>query len=131
MNVSNAQTHISINANTDDILDDVEEISPPRQSGGRDNARRVEKHAEEVEAKARYMVDMKTKSEEHNLLQKTFKCQHLEFLERNVREEMELREQELMTNHLTTLRTNEEDLSLRALGVLKAMNDRIVNKYMH
>ncbi|CAH1438660.1 unnamed protein product [Lactuca virosa] len=57
-----------LNADTDEIPDDIEEISPPRRPSGRDKARRVARHAEEVEAKTKDAAETRAKFDEHNLL---------------------------------------------------------------
>ena len=68
VDVSDALTRIDLNADTDDIPDDINEISPPRQPPGRDKARRSARHAEEVKAKAKDATEMRAKFDEHNLL---------------------------------------------------------------
>ena len=71
--MSDARTHIYLNVNTvntDEIPDDIEEISPPQRPSGRDKARRTARHAEEVEAKTKDPAEMKVEFDEHNLLQK-------------------------------------------------------------
>ena len=42
--VSNARTNIHLNADTDEILDDIEEISPPRRLVGRNKAKLTKRH---------------------------------------------------------------------------------------
>ncbi|XP_023762740.1 uncharacterized protein LOC111911190 [Lactuca sativa] len=66
--VSNARNHIDLNADTDDISYDIEEISPLRRPPGRDKAMRAARHADEVEAKAKDAAKMRAKFDEHNLL---------------------------------------------------------------
>ncbi|XP_023768336.1 uncharacterized protein LOC111916916 [Lactuca sativa] len=114
IDVSDAQTHIDLNADTDDIPDDIEEISPPRRSLVRDKARHATRHAKEVEAKAKDAAEMRAKFDEHNLLikeKKDLKRRHLEFLERQAREKYEHKERELTTHTLSILRTSKEGLA--------------------
>ena len=68
VDVSDARTHIDLNADTDEILDDIEEISTPGRPPGRDKARSAARHAEEVKAKANEAAEMRAKFGEHNLL---------------------------------------------------------------
>lgn len=67
--VLDALTHIDLNNDTDEIPNDINEISPPRRPTGRDKVRRAVKHAKELETKARDMVEMKAKSDKNNLIQ--------------------------------------------------------------
>ena len=129
----NAQTHIDLNADTDDIPDDIEEISPPRRSLVRDKARRAARHTEEVETRAKDAAEMRAKFDEHNLLIKEkneLKRRHLEFLESQAREKREQKERELMTQQLSILRTSKEDLAPADLAVLQAMKEQIRKKYL-
>lgn len=70
VDVSDAQTHINLNVDTDEIPDDIEEITPPRRPPRCDKARRTARHAEEVEPKEKDAAEMRAKFDEHNLLQK-------------------------------------------------------------
>lgn len=70
LDVSDTQTHIDLNADTDEIPDDIKEISPPQQLAGCRKAKHAAKYAEDVEMKAHHMVKRKAKFDEHNLLQK-------------------------------------------------------------
>ncbi|KAL7584206.1 uncharacterized protein LOC111916973 [Lactuca sativa] len=133
VDVSDARTHINLNADIDEIPDDIEEISPPRRPPGRDKARRAARHAEEVEAKAKDAAEMRTKFDERNLLIKEknkLKRRHLEFLERQTREKQTQKERELMTHQLSILRTSEEGLTPADLEVLQAMNEQIRKQYL-
>ena len=89
VDVSGARTNIDLNADDDEIPDDIQEISPPRRPLGRDQARHAARHAEEVETRAKDAAEMRAKFDEHNLLIKeknNLKRRHLEFLERQARE---------------------------------------------
>ncbi|XP_023763213.2 uncharacterized protein LOC111911692 [Lactuca sativa] len=133
VDVSDARTNISLNADDDEIPDDIQEISPPRRPPGRDKARRAARHAEEVETRAKDTVEMRAKFDEHNLLIKEkndLKRRHLEFLERQTREKQKQKESELMTHQLSILRTNEEGLTPTDLAVLQAMKEQIRKKYL-
>ncbi|XP_023763049.1 uncharacterized protein LOC111911510 [Lactuca sativa] len=62
--VSDRHTNIDLNADTDEIpdeFDDIEEISPPRQPMGRDKAKRAQRHAEKNESRLREHEEMKKK----------------------------------------------------------------------
>lgn len=89
VDVSDTWTHIDLNADTNEIPDDIEEISPPRRPSGCDKMRHIARHVDEVEAKAKDVTEIKAKFDEHNLLQKEkneLKRCHLEFLEMHARE---------------------------------------------
>ncbi|XP_052622814.1 uncharacterized protein LOC128128049 [Lactuca sativa] len=129
--VSDARTNIDLNADDDEIPDDIQEISPPRRPPGRDKARRAARHAEEVETRAKDAAKMRAEFDKHNLLIKEkneLKCRHLEFLERQAREKQEQKERELMTHQLSILRTSEEGLAPADLAVLQAMKEQIRKK---
>ena len=62
VDVSGARTNIDLNADTDEIpdnLNDIEEISPPRRPIGRDKARRAQRHADETESRRQEQNEMK------------------------------------------------------------------------
>ncbi|XP_023747506.1 uncharacterized protein LOC111895662 [Lactuca sativa] len=133
IDVSDARTNIDLNADDDEIPDDIQEISPLRRPPGRDKARRVARHAEEVETRAKDAAEMRAKFDEHNLLIKEkneLKRRHLEFLERQAREKQEQKERKLMTQQLSIFRTNEEGLASADLAVLQAMKEQIRKKYL-
>ncbi|XP_023735045.1 uncharacterized protein LOC111882906 [Lactuca sativa] len=58
VDVLDARTNIDLNADDDEILDDIQEIFPPRRLPGRDKARRAARHAEEVETRAKNAAEM-------------------------------------------------------------------------
>ena len=68
VDMSDTWTNIDLNADDDEIPDDIQEISPPRRSPGRDKVRRAARHAEEVETRAKDAAEMRAKFDEHNLL---------------------------------------------------------------
>ena len=70
LDVSDARTHIDLNTDTDDIPNDIDEISPPRRPIVRDKARRTAKHAQEFEMNKSDIAEMKAKFDDHNLIQK-------------------------------------------------------------
>ncbi|CAI9290335.1 unnamed protein product [Lactuca saligna] len=49
-NSNDAESHIDLNTDSDEISDDIEEISPPRGAAGRKKA----KHVEKVDRKAKH-----------------------------------------------------------------------------
>ncbi|KAL7589119.1 hypothetical protein Lser_V15G37747 [Lactuca serriola] len=133
VDVSDARTNIDLNADDDEIPDDIQEISPPRRPPGRDKARRAARHAEEVKTRAKDATEMRVKFDEHNLLIKEkneLKRRHLEFLKRQAREKHEQKERELMTHKLSILRTSEEGLAPADLAVLQAIKEQIRKKYL-
>ncbi|XP_023749409.1 uncharacterized protein LOC111897693 [Lactuca sativa] len=133
VDVSNARTNIDLNADDDEIPDDIQEISPPRRPPGRDKVRRAARHAEEMETIAKDAAEMRAKFDEHNLLIKEkneLKRRYLEFLERQAREKQEQKERELMTHQLSILRTSEESLAPADLAVLQTMKEQIRKQYL-
>ncbi|KAL7582103.1 hypothetical protein Lser_V15G44129 [Lactuca serriola] len=68
VDVSDARTNIDLNADDDEIPNDIQEISPPRRPPGRDKARRAARHAEDVETRAKEAAEMRAKFDEQNLL---------------------------------------------------------------
>ncbi|XP_023755461.1 uncharacterized protein LOC111903928 [Lactuca sativa] len=133
VDVSDARTNIDLNADDDEIPNDIQEISPPRRPPGRDKARRAARHAEEVETRAKDAAEMRAKFDELNLLIKEkneLKRRHLEFLESQAREKREQKERELMTQQLSILRTSKDGLAPADLTVLQAMKEQIRKKYL-
>ncbi|XP_023733924.1 uncharacterized protein LOC111881763 [Lactuca sativa] len=63
-----ARINIDLNADDDEIPDDIQEISPPRRPSGRDKARRATRHSKEVETRAKDAAEIRAKLDEHNLL---------------------------------------------------------------
>ncbi|KAL7594993.1 hypothetical protein Lser_V15G29071 [Lactuca serriola] len=133
VDVSNARTNIDLNADDDEIPDDIQETSPPRRPPGRDKVRRAARHAEEVETRAKDAAEMRAKFDEHNLLIKEkneLKRRYLEFLERQAREKQEQKERELMTHQLSIFRTSEESLAPADLAMLQTMKEQIRKQYL-
>ena len=61
INVSDAQTHIDLNEDTNEILGEIEEISPPRRPLGHDKVKRTSNYVEESDEKAKHMAEIETK----------------------------------------------------------------------
>lgn len=87
VDVSDAESHIDLNADTYESSDDIEEISPPPRAAGRDKTKCVAKHVEEADRKARHMVEIEAKFQEHKLLQKEkndLQREYLDFFRRQL-----------------------------------------------
>lgn len=85
--ISDAQTHINLNADTNKITVEIKEISTPRRPVGQDKVKRAAKHAYKVVRKAKHMEEIEAKFKEHNLIQKEKNdlwSEHLDFLRRKV-----------------------------------------------